>query len=162
MGIARSRATELRLELGWDGIPTDEQIDEALTRLGIRLIEDCEDIPTGEVYVGGVVGLGCGLRRAWKRWLKAHALAHHVLHRGNQFRISELLKRRQERQANEFAAWLILGGLQIAADAQLTAWHIADSADIPVQFVAHWLNQIAPLICVVLVSVGCCHVSPFC
>lgn len=40
--------------------------------------------PVEEVKVGHSVGLSEGLSTEWRRWDIAHALGHHLLHRGNQ------------------------------------------------------------------------------
>lgn len=124
------------------GIVTDEQIDVILADHGVRLIDDwpfAGDVM--EVYSNGYIGLRAGLDYAWKRFLKAHALFHHLCHGGNQFRLSDLIRARQESQANEFASWLLLGGILVPEDAQFTVWHIAETAGVPVHFVKQWLRQ---------------------
>ena len=51
------------------------------------------------------------LTRRWKRWYMAHCLGHHFLHAGNQLWLrkkDEWWWRRQEREADEFAAYLLM------------------------------------------------------
>ena len=65
-----------------------------------------------EMIVGPVIGVRPGLERRWFRWFVAHAIGHHVLHVGNRFRMESwqwISNAKAERQAEEFAAWL-LGG----------------------------------------------------
>ncbi len=40
--------------------------------------------PVEEIKVGRNIGLTEGLSSEWRRWDIAHALGHHLLHRGNQ------------------------------------------------------------------------------
>ena len=65
-----------------------------------------------EVVIDGVIGVRSGLPRPWFRWYVAHAIGHHVLHVGTSFYLDDwqwVNHAKAERQAEEFAAWL-LGG----------------------------------------------------
>ena len=65
-----------------------------------------------EAIVDGVVGVKPGLSRPWFRWYLAHAIGHHTLHVGTSFYLESwqwVNHAKTERQAEEFAAWL-LGG----------------------------------------------------
>lgn len=65
-----------------------------------------------EVIIDRVIGVAPGLPRPWFRWYVAHALGHFVLHVGTGFYLESwqwVSHAKAERQAEEFAAWL-LGG----------------------------------------------------
>ena len=65
-----------------------------------------------EMIVGGVVGVRPGLSRPWFRWYIPHAIGHHMLHVGTSFYLESwqwVSHARAERQAEEFAAWLLSG-----------------------------------------------------
>ena len=65
-----------------------------------------------ESIVDGVIGVRPCMPRTWFRWYVAHAIGHHVLHVGTSFRLESwqwVSHAKAERQAEEFAAWL-LGG----------------------------------------------------
>jgi hypothetical protein len=65
-----------------------------------------------EVIIGRVIAVRSDLSRPWFRWYVAHAIGHHVLHVGSSFHLDPwqwVNHAKAERQAEEFAAWL-LGG----------------------------------------------------
>ena len=65
-----------------------------------------------EVIIDGVIGVQPGLRRLWFRWYVAHAIGHHILHVGTSFYLDSwqwVSHAKAERQAEEFAAWLLAG-----------------------------------------------------
>lgn len=65
-----------------------------------------------EVIIGRVIGVRPGLERAWFRWHVAHAIGHHLLHVGSRSHSgswSGIGTAKAERQAEEFAAWLLCG-----------------------------------------------------
>ena len=65
-----------------------------------------------EMIVEGVVGVQPGLPRPWFRWYVAHAIGHHMLHAGTSFYLESwqwVSHAKAERQAEEFAAWLLTG-----------------------------------------------------
>ena len=65
-----------------------------------------------EMIIDGVIGVQPGLTRPWFRWYVAHAIGHHLMHVGTSFYLDTwqwVSLAKAERQAEEFAAWL-LGG----------------------------------------------------
>jgi hypothetical protein len=65
-----------------------------------------------EMIVERVVGVQPGLSRPWFRWYVAHAIGHHMLHAGTSFYLESwqwVSRAKAERQAEEFAAWLLTG-----------------------------------------------------
>ena len=80
--IGREKAAELHKRHG----PLDYPIDaegiankEGLTVITWPLLP-----PVEEIKVGRSIGIKEGLSTEWRRWDIAHALGHHLLHRGNQ------------------------------------------------------------------------------
>ena len=65
-----------------------------------------------EMIVDGVIGVQPGLPRPWFRWYVAHAIGHHLMHLGTSFYLDGwqwVSHAKTERQAEEFAAWLLTG-----------------------------------------------------
>ena len=65
-----------------------------------------------EVIICRTIGVQSGLPRPWFRWYVAHAIGHHVLHVGTSFYLQSwqwVNRTKAERQAEEFAAWLVAG-----------------------------------------------------
>ena len=64
-----------------------------------------------EMVVDRCIGVRPGLPRPWFRWYVAHAIGHHLLHVGTSFYLESwqwVNHARAERQAEEFAAWLLV------------------------------------------------------
>ena len=105
----RTKAAELWREYGLSA-PVDLR---RLTRaLGLRVIEFPFRGRVKEAIIDGVIGVRPQLSRAEFRWLVAHAMGHHLLHVGTSFYLESwqwASRAKAERQAEEFAAWL-LGG----------------------------------------------------
>jgi hypothetical protein len=93
------------------------------------------------VYADGVLGLAAGLSREWARWLKAHGLAHHLLHRGDHAyaRAGLYLCQQQELEAELFAGTLVLGA--VSSPAGLPA--LAAAARVPLACVHSWPAALA-------------------
>lgn len=78
-----------------------------------------------------------GLPRAEKRALLAHALGHHFLHRGNRFYFAETdpeALETQEREAWEFAAYLLIPTAALARPAHRPLPTLARRFRVPVDF----------------------------
>ena len=81
----------------------------------------------------------------WRRWCLAHSLGHHFMHHGNQLRLAEKAelvyrRRRQEADAEAFAAWLLvppdeLEKLQQVEGDTLDGWTISEHFGIPHEMV---------------------------
>ena len=87
-----------------------------LKRLSAELGLDVVEFPfqgrLKEVIIDGVIGVKPGLARSSFRWLVAHAIGHHMLHVGTSFYLESwqwVSHAKAERQAEEFAAWLMGG-----------------------------------------------------
>ena len=142
-GVVAVRGRELALALrsqhGIRGILSDADLDDLMTELGVIVEERRFKSGVSELIVNDVVVLGTGLARSWRRWLKAHALGHHLLHSGNQLELPLLVQGHWERQVDEFAGWLIFGALPFSVSAgTVDAGILAEWADVPVECVRRW------------------------
>lgn len=82
-----------------------------------------------ELYFGDYIILNAKLPLFKKRHYLAHALGHHFLHTGNRFffaKMRYLQNSKEEKQAEEFAAYLLMPDLHLTP---LIHWHIAEIAD---------------------------------
>lgn len=101
-----------------------------------------------EVILGDRLYLSAALACCERRWVKAHALGHRLLHSGNQFWL-ECQSRdawhgsHQERQAETFAGYLLLGDLAwVARRGCLERWQIAEEAGVPEYRLAEWIGLV--------------------
>jgi hypothetical protein len=123
---------------GVDGVPGDAELDALLAAAGLAVVEGCRF--TGrvrEVYAAGLLGIRAGLAPGWVRWLKAHGLGHHLVHRGNHLYAEGKLHRwrQQEIEAELFAGELFSADL---AGTPLTLEGLAAAAGVPVACVRSW------------------------
>lgn len=97
-----------------------------------------------EVVIEDYIFIKNGLTSPWRRWLRAHAFAHILLHVGNQVIIAQtnpLLYNRQELQADLFAGYLLVGDpLRFGPDA--TLHDIAAWATVPEECLLRWLQAV--------------------
>jgi IrrE N-terminal-like domain len=96
---------------------------------GCELVEWPFLFPVREVKHGRWIGVAKGLSPKEIRHLAAHALGHHLLHCGNQLWFQEwqptsLLK--QEREADEFAAHILIPETELIQLGKVNVWEIAD------------------------------------
>ena len=87
-----------------------------------------------EMFLWPCIAVQRGLSQAWRRWVIAHALGHHLLHRGNQLwfrRHDDVMRRRQEVQAEQFAAWLLMPQDEVGRLRSLDLWHFAEYFGVP-------------------------------
>ena len=106
---AKTKAEEL-----WEqyhlSIPVD--LKRVVRELGLKVIPFSFHGRIKEMFVDRTIGVQPGLRRPWFRWYVAHAIGHHVLHVGTSFYQDWwqwVNHTKAERQAEEFAAWLMGG-----------------------------------------------------
>ena len=91
-------------------VPVD--LRRLTTELGLKIIEFPFQGRIKEMIIGRAIGVQPGLARPWFRWYVAHAIGHHVMHVGSSFYLDSwqwVSHAKAERQAEEFASWL-LGG----------------------------------------------------
>lgn len=135
----REVALELRAQHGIRDILSDGDLDELMGELGVTVEERRFRSGVSELIVDDVVVLDTRLAHSWRRWLKAHALGHHLLHSGNQLEMSLLVQGHWERQVEEFAGWLIFGTLPFSVSSgNVDAGMLAEWGDVPVECVRRW------------------------
>ena len=106
----RARAIDLwrRYELS---LPVD--LRRLARELGLEVVTFPFKGRIKEAIIDDTIGVHPGLSRRWFRWCVAHAMGHHLLHVGTSLYLERwqwVSHARVERQAEEFAAWL-LGGV---------------------------------------------------
>lgn len=146
MRMAQERALRMRAHHDVHGIITEDQLDVILDDLHVQTVE-VRGAPDSlsEMVAGGTLFLARRLCRQRRRWLKAHAIGHVELHRGNQFAQARLQTRRQERQAEEFAGWLILGNVAWTPSNEhvtIFAAAVAEWADVPPDMLSRWWTYV--------------------
>jgi len=104
---------------------------------GITVCDFPRSMPVREFRVGNVIGVRSDLDAAWRLWETAHGLGHFLLHAGDQTDgAGSLDNRRQERQADEFAGWLLVGRRGLL----LPPWEAAESYGVPEEKLRTWLT----------------------
>lgn len=102
--------------------------------------------PVREVKQGCWIGLAEGLEVRERRHLIAHALGHHLLHSGNQLSFREWQKAsrwRQEREAEEFAAHLLMPEKELGKVKRVEVWEIAEYFGVPENLAQQRLTRFA-------------------
>jgi len=114
--------------------------------------EGCELIdwpflePVKEVKQGRWIGIAQGLNSRERRHLIAHALAHHLLHCGNQLSFhyqKQGFPAKQEREAEACAAHILMPRPELAKVINLSAWELADYFDVPEELAYQRINEFA-------------------
>ncbi len=109
-------------------------MEDVLGKEGCEVVEWSFASPVREVKRGRWVGMAHGLDQPEARYLMAHALGHHLLHCGNQLWFREWQQastRRQEREADEFAAHILIPEGDLARVGTLDTWEIAERFGVP-------------------------------
>ena len=91
-------------------IPVD--LRQLVDDLGLEVVHFPFHGRIKEMIIDGVIGVQPGLTRRWFRWYVAHAIGHHLMHVGTSFYLDTwqwVSLAKAERQAEEFAAWLMAG-----------------------------------------------------
>jgi Zn-dependent peptidase ImmA (M78 family) len=112
--------------------------------------EGCEIVtwpfvyPVREVKRGRYIGIATGLPPKERRYLVAHALAHHLLHCGNQLAfhgLQTVILHKQEREADECAAHILVPEEDLAKLGLAPLWEIADYFGIPEELARRRIND---------------------
>ncbi len=102
--------------------------------------------PVKEVKQGRFIGIATGLAPRERRHLIAHALAHHLIHCGNQLAFHQPWQtepKRQEREAEECAAHILMPGQELIKVITLSVWELADYFEVPAELAYQRLNKYA-------------------
>ena len=127
MNRAQRRGAALRRELGLRGRVDAEAVAAGLG-LGVRpwyLEVQKELTMNGEILVAERLG------PEERRWETAHAIGHRLLHRGNHLELPEHQRRRNEREADDFAHELLIDAEEALAEGLVHAWEIAEHFGVP-------------------------------
>ena len=121
-------------------------IEKIIYAEGCELITWPFAYPVKEVKRGRFIGLANGLSAPERRYLAAHALAHHLLHCGNQLAFHDIQKvilHKQEREADECAAHILMPEVELAKVRDLPLWDLADYFHVPEYLVQLRLTEFA-------------------
>ncbi len=105
----RAKALEL-WERGRLRAPVD--LRSLVKELGLEVVSFPLPDRVKEVIIARTIAVHPALSRRWFRWCVAHAIGHHILHVGPSFYLESwqwVTRAKGERQAEEFAAWLMAG-----------------------------------------------------
>jgi len=102
--------------------------------------------PVREMKQGRWIGIAQGLEESERRHLIAHALAHHLLHRGNQLSFHGWQKAclsKQEREAEECAAHILMPEAELEKVIDMPTWELAEHFGVPEQLVRQRVTEFA-------------------
>lgn len=133
----------LRAVYGIGEIATREDLDALLADRDIPILMSSSRVlgPLIETYVGHRGFMRRGLESPWDRWLKAEIVGHFALHDGDQTEMPLTMVAHQERQAHEFAGFLIWGDPAVTFDwppYAVTTELLAEEARVPRSCVEKW------------------------
>lgn len=102
--------------------------------------------PVREVKQGRWIGLALGLSQPERRYLMAHALAHHVMHVGNQLAFHHQRQGRvpkEEREADECAAHILMPEEELEKVAYMPPWELAEYFEVPQELATRRVTDFA-------------------
>lgn len=142
----KERALALRRFYGIRFTPTDDQIAAIEADLGLE-VGDAPLRHLPQIYVNGRVRQRRQDGQGSKRWLRMLAIGHRHLHVGNQLTMAPVLKARQDREAEDFAGWLLFGPLPKSYRGELpaTVRALAEWGEVPEEVVWPWWARAAPI-----------------
>ena len=123
-----------------------QQLGAALRRsLGLRGRVDAEAVANArgldvrpwyfetqtEMQMGCEILVAERLGPEQRRWETAHAIGHALMHPGNHLDLPEHLKRRQEREADDFAHGLLIDFEEARKEGLAHSWEIAEYFGVP-------------------------------
>jgi len=102
--------------------------------------------PIKEVKQGRWIGIADRLSRKEHRYLIAHALAHHLMHCGNQLSFRDWqtsTRRRQEKEADCFAAHILMPENELYRVVNMPPWEIAEYFGVPDELARQRMSDFA-------------------
>jgi hypothetical protein len=130
--LAVEKAQELHKKHIGMSLPVD--VEQMAIAEGCELVEWPFLEPVKEVKCHRWIGIAQGLSSRERRHLVAHALAHHLLHCGNQLSFHQSRQAsaaRQEREAEACAAHILMPGAELTGLTDLSVCELADYFDVP-------------------------------
>ncbi len=130
---AMRKGAELRRKLRWRGEVDAEHVAHIL---GMTVISWPMQVQE-ELQVDGYVAVAERLDSRWRRWVIAHAIGHRLMHPGNHMlmRANTWLGHQVEREAEDFAAGLLMDADEALAEGMTRAWEIAEYFGVPEEMV---------------------------
>ena len=125
-------------------IPVD--IEKMAEAEGCELIDWPFLEPVKEVKQGRWIGIARGMDSRERRHLIAHALAHHLLHCGNQLSFHyqrQGMPAKQEQEAEACAAHILMPSEELSGVITMTVWELADYFDVPEELASQRVNEFA-------------------
>ena len=142
--LAVEKARELHLRHPGLSFPID--MDWLIWSEGCELVSWDFLPPVKEVKCGPVIGIAAGLETAEQRYLAAHALAHNLLHCGNQLFFYEwdrTITWKQEREADDCAAHILMPEEVLRKLRKESTWDLAEYFGVPEPLVVLRLTDFA-------------------
>lgn len=102
--------------------------------------------PVKEVKQGRWIGIATGLDERQQRYLIAHALAHHLMHRGNQLSFRDWQKGnllKQEHDAEECAAHILMPEPELERIGNMPVWELAEYFGVPEELARQRVTEFA-------------------
>jgi len=102
--------------------------------------------PVKEVKRGRFIGIAADLDASERRYLAAHALAHHLLHCGNQlffYDWDKTITWKQEREADDCAAHILMPEEVFRKLRKMPVWDLAEYFGVPEPLVVLRLTEFA-------------------
>lgn len=147
MSVAHHAAHRIRRVFRLPCPVHEDTLDHVLWKLGLQTVPIPRHFPVREFRRGRFIGVRVDQPQVWRLWLKAHALGHVLLHRGDQLGdLDPWVVAKQEQVADRFAGWLLIGPVFQRYchydDTQLTVWDLADDAGVPAWMAWQWLRMV--------------------
>jgi Zn-dependent peptidase ImmA (M78 family) len=138
MNVALRKAKEVSKKYGSDPFKICEEI-------GIEVLEVEMEGEVKEIFWGDAITLRKDLKEELKREYVAHAIGHHFLHAGSHYHFSKSsysYSNYQEKQANIFAAYLLIPDEELEKEVQKEAdiFHLSEKFNVTPQFVKFRLS----------------------
>ena len=134
MNGAQRRGADMRRQLGLRGRVDSEAVAASL---GLSVRPWWMEVQT-EMMMNGEILVAERLGPEERRWETAHAIGHRLLHRGNHLELPEHQRRRNEREAGQFACALLVDVEEACREGLVHCWEIAEHFGVPDGLVREW------------------------
>ena len=133
MNRAQRKALSLRHRLGLRG---EVEVETVANLLGMEVVTWPLTV-LKEMVIGDYICVAKRLDSAWRRWVIAHAIGHRLMHPGNHtwIRFHTGLAHRFEREAEDFACYLLLDAREAIHAGLTESWEIAEHFGVPDELV---------------------------
>ena len=142
--LAVEKAKEIHLRHPGLSFPLD--MERLISAEGCELVRWDFLPPVKEVKQGRFIGIAADLENAEQRYLAAHALAHNLLHCGNQlffYDWDRTITWKQEREADDCAAHILMPEDVLRSLRKESTWDLAEYFGVPEPLVVLRLTEFA-------------------